>query len=484
MSKRTPPPQDWTKARKAALVRDEFRCRNCGASKRSELDVHHRMPRSIQVDHSPSNLITLCDGCHAGLHLNLQVGLARRAIERWSVRLARLLDSRGEVPKTALDLGPWLRVLGKMHLREGQLSVILPILSGKNVLAVRPTGSGKSLCFQIPVLMTPGTGLVIEPLKALMKDQVKGLHDLQVPATSISSDVPVGERRLRYDLLEHGTWKFLYMAPERFDRTVLRDTSEYDRLAGFRPNYLVIDEAHTVVQYGDAFRPIYGELGKIRQQLWSTDQPAVLAFTATASRDMQQKVCESLGILDATVIVENPDRPNIAFVRLDYRKDDPKRIEIIARLLKTLSSGRAIIFVPTVKEGEKLQVRLRNLGVDLEFFHSKAHDPAWRDNVQGRFDGRIEPFINAVIATSAFGMGLDIPNIRLIVHWQHPFSVEEYFQGFGRAGRDGKRALAVLFTDRPRDVGLLSYMADHANASPSTRGDMASMADLATQIHR
>jgi ATP-dependent DNA helicase RecQ len=177
------------------------------------------MPRSLKVDHSAANLITLCDGCHAGLHLNLQVGLARRVVQRWSVRLARLIDFGNELPKTNLDLGPVLQVLGKARLRDGQLPVILAILAGKNVLAVRPTGSGKSLCFQVPILLSPGPGLVIEPLKALMKDQVQGLHSLQLPATFISSDVPLGERRQRYDLLEQGTWKFLYMAPERFDPT-------------------------------------------------------------------------------------------------------------------------------------------------------------------------------------------------------------------------------------------------------------------------
>ncbi len=468
----------WPAARKAALVRDGHRCQRCGAVNRSELDVHHRMPRSIKVDHSAANLITLCDGCHASLHLNLQVGLARRVIQRWAVRVARLIDLHGELPKTNLDLGPVLQVLGKTKLRDGQLPVILAILAGKNVLAVRPTGSGKSLCFQVPILLSPGTGLVIEPLKALMKDQVQGLHSLRLPATFISSDVPLGERRQRYDLLEQGTWKFIYMAPERFDPNVIRDTSEYDRLIRFRPNYLVIDEAHTVSQYGDGFRPIYAELARIRELVGS---PPVLAFTATASPEMQLRVCESLGIPDATIIVENPDRANIALVRLAYSKDDPRRIEIIMRLLAKLTTGRAIIFVPTVKEGERLQRELRLRGVDLEFFHSKARDPAWRDNLQGRFDGRILPTVNAIVATSAFGMGLDIPDIRLVVHWQHPFSVEEYVQGFGRAGRDGKRSLAVLFTDERQDSKLLNYMVDKDDTPTRAQrlDDIAEMAELA-----
>jgi superfamily II DNA helicase RecQ len=151
------------------------------------------------------------------------------------------------------------------------------------------------------------------------------------------------------------------------------------------------------------------------------------------------------------------------------------------RLLAKLTTGRAIIFVPTVKEGERLQRELRLRGVDLEFFHSKARDPAWRDNLQGRFDGRILPTVNAIVATSAFGMGLDIPDIRLVVHWQHPFSVEEYVQGFGRAGRDGKRSLAVLFTDERQDSKLLNYMVDKDDTPTRAQrlDDIAEMAELA-----
>ena len=479
-----PDADDWPEARRAVLVRDGYRCRKCGASNRSELDVHHRMPRSIEVDHSAANLITLCDGCHASLHLNLQVGLARRVIQRWSVRVARLVDFRNELPKSIQDLGPVLQELGKSNLRDGQLPVILAILAGENVLAVRPTGSGKSLCFQVPALLQPGTALVIEPLKALMKDQVQGLHDLQLPATFISSDVPLQERRERFDLLEEGTWKFLYMAPERFDRTVISDPSEYDRLIQFRRwNYLVVDEAHTVSQYGDGFRPIYAQLATIREQLGS---PPVLAFTATASPNMRDRLCESLGIPGAKVIVENPDRSNIALMRLAYPKSAPQRIGIIVDLLSKLAGGRAIIFVPTIKEGKKLQAALAARGVNLEFFHSKSHDPAWRDNVQGRFNGRILPPIDALIATGAFGMGLDIPDIRLVVHWQHPFSVEEYVQGFGRAGRDGKRSLAVLFTDEKQDVGLLNYMVGKEDTPFNSErlGEITTMAKMANDRHR
>ncbi len=286
---------------------------------------------------------------------------------------------------------------------------------------------------------------------------MRGLNDLLLPATFISSDVSLLERRLRYDLLEQGTWKFLYMAPERFNPTIVTDPTESDRLRRFRPNYLVVDEAHVVSQYGDGFRPSYAEIASIRQIV---GRPQLLAFTATASTDKQRYICESLGSPDAQVIATNPDRRNIALVRLPMAKQDPRRFDVIARLLSQIRLGRSIIFVPTVNEGESVQAGLAARGIHLEFFHAKAQDTNWRDNVQGRFDGRLQPAINAIIATSAFGMGLDIPDVRLVVHWQHPFSVEEYLQGFGRAGRDGKRAMALLFTDQKEDIGLLNWMVD------------------------
>src|SRR5260221_506016 len=178
------PDDAWPAARHTALERDGHRCVTCGADNPAELDVHHRMPRSIQVDHSAANLITLCDGCHAALHLNLQVGLARGVIQRWAVRLARVLDVRHELLTSEADFGPVLQVLGKQKLRDGQLPIILAILAGKDVLAVRPTGSGKSLCFQVPVLLRPGAGLVIEPLTPLLNDQDQELHDLHFLAKS------------------------------------------------------------------------------------------------------------------------------------------------------------------------------------------------------------------------------------------------------------------------------------------------------------
>lgn len=167
-------------------------------------------------------------------------------------------------------------------------------------------------------------------------------------------------------------------------------------------------------------------------------------------------------------------------------KQDPRRFDVIASLLSQVRQGRSIIFVPTIPKGKQVQAGLAERGIDLEFYHSDAHDANWRDNVQGRFDGRLLPAINAVIATSAFGMGLDIPDIRLVVHWQHPFSVEEYLQGFGRAGRDGRRAMALLFTDQRDDLSLLNWMVDQEPGphSATRYADIAAMSRIANATHR
>jgi ATP-dependent DNA helicase RecQ len=157
------------------------------------------------------------------------------------------------------------------------------------------------------------------------------------------------------------------------------------------------------------------------------------------------------------VIMESPDRKNISLIRLRIPKDDQRRFQIVARQIRELRDGKAIIFVPTVKVGHQVREGLAAQGIRLEFYYANAGDPAWRDQVQARFTGRLEPAINAIIATSAFGMGIDIPNVRVVIHWQHPFSVEEYLQGFGRAGRDGRPSLAVLFVD-PHDRDLLRFM--------------------------
>jgi ATP-dependent DNA helicase RecQ len=450
--------EQWRAVRAVVLARDSHACTACGETcSQGEADVHHLIPRAAGGVDDPANLITLCDGCHAAHHPNLQGTLARRMIERWGLRLARALDHRHELAGVDESLGAALRLLGIRHLLPHQLDVILGALRGESLLLVSATGSGKTLCFQLPILLHRGCGFVISPLKALMSEQVADLQRKKIPGTFINGDLGPQEKKIRYQLLRDDAIKFLYCTPERFDPGVVpqREVKEITRT---RPNFLVIDEAHCIVRWGRDFRPNYGRLGATRQAL---GDPPVLAFTATAGTRSQRRILESLGIPEARVVVTGVDRPNIKFVRLANVKDEA-RYSLIMNLLRVMPNGRAMLFVPTVNTGEQLQTGLRSLGLDVPFYHSKLGTPNDRDMLLGQFTGRLEPPSKVIICTNAFGMGLDVPNVRLVVHWQHPASVEDYLQEFGRAGRDRSPSVAVLFTAR-NDEGLLKFMAERTS---------------------
>ncbi len=445
----------WPEIRDAVLARDQNTCVSCGiVPEAGEADIHHLIPRSAGGLDDPSNLITLCDGCHAARHPNLQASLSRRMLERWGLRLAHWLDRQKELDNIDETLGAGLRLLGASRFRHPQLEVVLAALRGESLLLVSATGSGKSLCFQLPILLGHRVGMVISPLKALMSQQVSSLQGKQIPGTFINGDLSPREKRLRYKLLHDGVYKFLYCTPERFDSNLVRQ-AEVEEIKRIRPSYLVIDEAHCIDRWGKDFRPNYDRLGHVRKML---GEPPVLAFTATAGVESQRRILYSLGVPKARVIVTGVNRPNIALARLQ-KVDDLNRYRLIADLLNTLPTGRAMLFVPTVRTGRQLRAGLKDHGRDVPFYHSQLGSANERDMLLGRFLGRISPPVNVVICTNAFGMGLDVPDVRLVVHWQHPASVEDYLQEFGRAGRDGKPSVAVLFTD-PKDERLLRYMAE------------------------
>ena len=382
-------------------------------------------------------------------------------IERWGLRLAKWLDGHRQLAGVDESLGATLRLLGVTRFRTPQLDVVLAALRGESILFVSATGSGKSLCFQVPVLLSRGCGLVVSPLKALMNQQVAVLQTKKIPGTFINGDLAPREKEIRYQLLRDGAIKFLYCTPERFDPGMVRQP-EIEELARARPSYLVIDEAHCIDRWGKDFRPNYGRLGAVRRALGS---PPVLAFTATAGVESQRRILESLGVPDARVVVTGVNRPNIKLARLQNATDD-LRYFVITNLLKVMPPGRAMLFVPTVKIGKQLQDRLRLLGLDLPFFHSRWGTANDREMLLARFTGRAEPAAQVVICTNAFGMGLDVPDVRLVVHWQHPASVEDYLQEFGRAGRDGRASVAVVFTSE-KDEGLLRFMAQKTVAQSS-----------------
>jgi RecQ family ATP-dependent DNA helicase len=388
-------------------------------------------------------------------------------IERWGLRLATWLDRQHQLAGVDEALGATLRLLGATRFRTPQLEVVLAALRGESLLLVSATGSGKSLCFQVPILLSRGCGFVISPLKALMNQQVAALTKQKIPGTFINGDLGPREKEIRYQLLHDGAIKFLYCTPERFDPEMVRQT-EIEKIVRARPSYLVIDEAHCIDRWGNDFRPNYSRLGAVRTALGN---PPVLAFTATAGVASQRRILESLGVPNARVVVTGVNRPNIKLARLD-NVDDELRYFTIVQLLKAVPAGRAMLFVPTVKIGRDLQDRLRLVGLDLPFFHSRFGTANDREMLLARFTGRADPPANVVICTNAFGMGLDVPDVRLVIHLHPPASVEDYLQEFGRAGRDGGPSVAVLFTG-PKDEGLLRFMAkktvEQAHTDPNTK---------------
>ena len=403
--------------------------------------------------------MTLCDGCHAAHHPKLAGRLARRVLERWAVRLALWLDREGAISEASRNFGPVLRLFGLERFRNGQLPVVEAALSGQSVLVISPTGFGKTLCFQLPAVLREGVSVVVSPLKALMGEQVSALLRFKVPSTFINSDLDVDEKRLRYELLTNRSFKLLYAAPERF---FVQNKSELQVLRSIRPAFLVIDEAHCIDQWGRDFRPEYGRLREVREALGS---PPVLAFTAIAGVEMQERILASLGVDNARVFVRDVDRPNISLLRWQASTTD--RPKIIAQLcrLRLPTNGKVMIFVPTRTIGEALQKHLRERGLETPFYHSRLGSAWEREQLVKRFVGESQPSVDRIICTSAFGMGLDVSNVRMVIHWQHTSSVEDYLQEFGRAGRDGRPSVAVLLHNPNSsrywsdDIRLLRFMA-------------------------
>jgi ATP-dependent DNA helicase RecQ len=470
---------EWEIARQKVLRRDGHRCVQCGADLKADgAHVHHLLPRAAGGSNEPANLVSLCQLCHAAVHPHLGVGLARRLLQKAAVRLAEWLDTHGRLARQTRNLGPALKLFGLDAFRPAQIEVVEAALLGRSLLLVSPTGSGKSLAFQIPAVLTPGLCIVVSPLKALMSDQVSGLLRRRIPATFLNSDLSSEEKRLRLDLLAGNCFKFLYLAPERFFGANERELAQ---LRALRPAYLVVDEAHCIDRWGRDFRPEYGRLGEVREQLGN---PPVLAFTATAGRETQARLLSSLGADEGDVFVHGANRPNITFLRRRVGQD--ARSDFVAELLRlAVAAGlKSMVFVPTRKIGEALSATLAKQGVATPFFHGQLRTQEKEDLLQ-RFGGHLEPKLSRIICTNAFGMGVDIPNVRLVIHWQHPASPEDYLQEFGRAGRNGQRSVAVLLTDAMPNgpsLSLLDFMAGlTVEEAKVTLGDRA---ELLTQKRR
>lgn len=318
---------------------------------------------------------------------------------------------------------------GFQEFRPAQKQVIDRVMAGENALAVMPTGSGKSLCYQLPALALPGVTLVVSPLIALMKDQVDQLNRLGLPATVINSTVPRDQQRSRLEQAITGKIKLLYIAPERFQNDEFRAG-----LARSQVSLLAIDEAHCISLWGHDFRPDYLRLRKVIDVLKS---PPVLALTATATPAVRRDIVTQLGIGDAAQIVSGFDRPNL-YLAVREVATNLEKIRAIIELARWAPLG--IVYAGTRKNVEEIYASLRRAGIEAAAYHAGLAVPE-RKAIQEKFMKASECVI---VATNAFGMGIDRSQVRFVVHADIPDSVEAYYQEIGRAGRDGEPARCLL----------------------------------------
>jgi ATP-dependent DNA helicase RecQ len=334
---------------------------------------------------------------------------------------------------------------GHRAFRPGQDEIVNHVVAGGDALVVMPTGAGKSLCFQVPALARGGTAVVVSPLIALMKDQVDGLTELGIRATFLNSSISREEYQERADRVYRGEVELLYVAPERFTPSFLGWLGKVD------VRLLAIDEAHCLSQWGHDFRPEYLKLGKVREAL---RHPPTIALTATATPEVQEDIVKTLGLQEARRFVRGFDRENLVLdvVGCDGPKDKD------ALLPGLVLPGPTIVYCATRKSCERATVALRQANVRAAMYHAGL-EPEERTQVQDAFmDGRVP----VVVATNAFGMGIDKRDIRTIVHVDMPGTVEAYYQEIGRAGRDGRQSRAVLLY-APIDRRVHEFFIDNAH---------------------
>lgn len=429
------------------------------------VNLHHIKNEQFGGGEEPSNLITLCDIHHKAMHIEFSAyysdseGVLRK-MKYFTLRFISKLRSLAGVDD-AFDLRPLLFYLTKSStFRDGQLQAIRASIKHEDVLLVTPTGTGKSVCYQIPALLADNPSLVISPLKSLMVDQVRSIWSKMIPATYINSDLGSVEKKQRYDFVSKKLYKFIFAAPERFYGS--KDPANRQLYTNYA--YFIIDEAHAIDSWGIAFRPSYRKLGDLRNDL---SRPPVIALTATASKETQRKIIESLNMTDAKVIVTGFYKDNIKIYKFISNQNKINKYVYLKTIVSTESYEKTLIFVPTLKEGERLLVRMSSEGYEVDFYNGKL-DSKKKMDIQERFTSQLANRLDTLICTSAFGMGIDIPNIRTVVHWSPALSLTEYTQQIGRAGRDGKQSEAHVLYD-PQDEGLLRFMATRATKASNFR---------------
>ncbi len=347
------------------------------------------------------------------------------------------------------DLREQLQALfGLDDFRPSQREVIEDVLRGRDVLCVMPTGAGKSLCYQLPAVVQGGLTIVVSPLISLMEDQVQQLRDEGIEALLLNSSLTSQQQRDVVAQLERGFTGLLYVAPERFFAPNFQPL-----MSRLQPKLFAVDEAHCVSQWGHDFRPEYSQLGEVRKRLGS---PTTIALTATATSDVREDIIRQLGLTDPTIVVTGFDRPNLSYESKRVAKVADKKHELLD--LVRQETGSTIVYCSTRKNVDEVTAMLGNQLKDRPIFayHAGMDQAARTANQEG--------FMNTAravaVATNAFGMGINKPDIRLVVHYNIPGTLEAYYQEAGRAGRDGRHSRCVILFNF-QDKRIQEFFIDH-----------------------
>lgn len=329
------------------------------------------------------------------------------------------------------------RYWGYPAFRPLQEEIIRSVLDGNDTLALLPTGGGKSLCFQVPALCMEGICIVVTPLIALMKDQVQQLQKRNIPAVALFSGMSKREIDIALDNCVYGGVKFLYLSPERLKTSLFQE-----RLKKMTVSLLAIDEAHCISQWGYDFRPAYLEIAEIRMVL---PDVSCIALTATATKEVKQDILDKMKLENAAVFQKSFARKNLSYSVFNLENKEAKLLEILQRV-----HGSSIVYVRTRKRAQEVAAFLRSQRISADYYHAGLISPD-RANKQDQW---ITNRLRVMVATNAFGMGIDKPDVRTVIHMDTPDSLEAYYQEAGRAGRDEKMAFAVALFHKKDVIDL------------------------------
>ena len=356
---------------------------------------------------------------------------------------------------------------GYSSFRRGQDETIKNVLDGKDTVCIMPTGGGKSICYQIPALVFEGTTLVISPLISLMKDQVDTLVQNGISATYINSSISIAEANQRIQLAKQGHYKLLYVAPERLD------SMEFvDQLIDMKIPMIAIDEAHCISQWGHDFRPSYLHIHRILDYL--PEKPLVLALTATATPQVRDDICNTLGINQENTIMTTFERENLSFSVIKGQDHNA----YLADYIKKKKKESGIIYAATRKVVDQLYEDLMKAGVSVSKYHAGMSDND-RNEQQELF---LRDEVSVMVATSAFGMGIDKSNIRYVIHYQLPKNMESYYQEAGRAGRDGLDSACILLYSS-QDVQVQRFLIDQSTGESRFSNELEKLQNMTDYCH-